>query len=198
MAEITTAMIKALRDATGAGILDCKKALTETNGDPEQATDLLRAQGLASAAKKAGRDTSEGLVGSYVHAGAKVASIVEVNCETDFVANTDQFKTLARDLAMQVVAENPLYVSREEVPAEVSDREAAIYREQSLQEGKPEHIVDRIVSGRMDKYYGQICLLEQDFIKDSDLTIEDLLKDNIARLGENIRINRFSRIAVGD
>lgn len=198
MAEITTAMIKALRDATGAGILDCKKALTETNGDPEQATDLLRTQGLASAAKKAGRDTSEGLVGSYVHAGAKVASIVEVNCETDFVANTDQFKTLARDLAMQVVAENPLYVSREEVPAEVSDREAAIYREQSLQEGKPEHIVDRIVSGRMDKYYGQICLLEQAFIKDADLTIEDLLKDNIARLGENIRVNRFSRIAVGN
>ncbi|MCE2467181.1 MAG: translation elongation factor Ts [Caldilineaceae bacterium] len=198
MAEITTAMIKALRDATGAGILDCKKALTETHGDPEQATDLLRTQGLASAAKKAGRDTSEGLIGSYVHAGAKVAGIVEVNCETDFVANTDQFKALARDLAMQVVAENPLYVSREEVPAEASDREAAIYREQSLQEGKPEHIVDRIVSGRMDKYYGEICLLEQAFIKDSDLTIEDLLKDNIARLGENIRVNRFSRIAVGD
>ena len=197
MAEITTAMIKALRDATGAGILDCKKALTETNGDPERATDLLRTQGLASAAKKAGRDTSEGLVGSYVHAGAKVAGIVEVNCETDFVANTDQFQTLARDLAMHVVAENPLYVSREEVPADVSDREAAIYREQSLQEGKPEHIVDRIVSGRMDKYYGQICLLEQSFIKDPDLTIEDLLKDNIARLGENIRVNRFSRIAVG-
>ena len=198
MAEITTAMIKSLRDATGAGILDCKKALTETNGDPERATDLLRTQGLASAAKKAGRDTSEGLIGSYVHAGAKMAGIIEVNCETDFVANTDQFKTLARDLAMQVVAENPLYVSREEVPADVSDREAAIYREQSLQEGKPEHIVDRIVSGRMDKYYGQICLLEQSFIKDPDLTIEDLLKDNIARLGENIRVNRFSRIAVGD
>ncbi len=197
MATITPGMIKELRAATGAGVLDCKNALTETAGDLAQATDLLRKKGLASAAKKAGRETLEGLIGSYVHAGAKMAGMVEVNCETDFVANTDQFQTLVRDLAMHVVAENPEYVSREDVPAEVIAREKDIYREQMRGEGKPEHILDRIVEGKMDKYYEQICLMEQSFIKNPDMSIEDLIKHNIATLGENIKVNRFSRYAVG-
>ena len=197
MATITPGMIKELRAATGAGVLDCKNALTETAGDLAQATDLLRKKGLASAAKKAGRETLEGLIGSYVHAGAKMAGMVEVNCETDFVANPDQFQTLVRDLAMHVVAENPEYVSREDVPAEVIAREKDIYREQMRGEGKPEHILDRIVEGKMDKYYEQICLMEQSFIKNPDMSIEDLIKHNIATLGENIKVNRFSRYAVG-
>ena len=197
MATITPGMIKKLRAATGAGVLDCKNALTETAGDLAQATDLLRKKGLASAAKKAGRETLEGLIGSYVHAGAKMAGMVEVNCETDFVANTDQFQTLVRDLAMHVVAENPEYVSRQDVPAEVIAREKDIYREQMRGEGKPEHILDRIVEGKMDKYYEQICLMEQSFIKNPDMSIEDLIKHNIATLGENIKVNRFSRYAVG-
>ncbi len=197
MAKITPGMIKELRAATGAGVLDCKNALTETEGDFEQATDLLRKKGLASASKKAGRETLEGLIGTYVHAGAKMAGMVEVNCETDFVANTDQFKTLARDLAMHVVAESPEYVSRADVPPEVIAREQDIYREQMRGEGKPEHILDRIVEGKMDKYYEQICLLEQSFIKDPEMSIEELIKHNIATLGENIQISRFSRYAVG-
>ncbi len=197
MANITPGLIKELRAATGAGVLDCKNALTETGGDLAQATDLLRKQGLASASKKAGRETLEGLIGSYVHAGAKMAGMVEVNCETDFVANTDQFKTLVRDLAMHVVAESPEYVSREDVPADVIAREQEIYREQMRGEGKPEHILDRIVAGKMDKYYEQICLLEQSFIKDPEMSIEDLIKHNIATLGENIQVNRFSRYVVG-
>lgn len=197
MATITPGLIKELRAATGAGVLDCKNALTETAGDLAQATDLLRKKGLASAAKKAGRETLEGLIGSYVHAGAKMAGMVEVNCETDFVANTDQFQTLVRDLAMHVVAENPEYVSRQDVPAEVIAREKDIYREQMRGEGKPEHILDRIVEGKMDKYYEQICLMEQSFIKNPDMSIEDLIKHNIATLGENIKVNRFSRYAVG-
>ncbi len=198
MATITPGMIKELRAATGAGVLDCRNALADTAGDMAAATDLLRKKGLASAAKKAGRETSEGLIGTYVHAGAKIAGMVEVNCETDFVANTDQFKTLVRDLAMHVVAENPAYVSRQDVPPDIIAREQEIYREQMRGEGKPEHILDRIVEGKLDKYYEEICLLEQSFIKDPDISIEDLIKHNIATLGENIQVNRFSRYAVGD
>lgn len=198
MATVTPDLIKTLRAATGAGILNCRNALAETDGDLEKATDVLRKQGLASAAKKAGRAANEGLIGSYVHMGAKKASIVEVNCETDFVANTEQFQTLARDLAMHIVAENPQYISRAEVPAEMVEREQAIYREQMRNEGKPEHILDRIVSGKMDKYYEEVCLLEQAFIKEPDVSVDEIIRRNIATLGENIVVSRFSRYAIGD
>jgi len=198
MASITAAMVKKLRDATGAGMLDCKNALVEQEGDFEKATDALRTQGLAGAAKKEGRAAQEGMIGAYVHAGAKKACLVEVNCETDFVARTDQFQELARDLAMHIVAENPQYVRREEVPAEVVAREQNIYRDQMRNEGKPEHIIDRIVTGKLDKYYSEIGLLEQNFIRDPDVTIADLIKRNIATLGENIVVHRFSRFSIGN
>lgn len=198
MTKVTTAQIKELRALTGAGMLDCKNALAETGGDIEAATDLLRKKGLAAAAKKEGRETLEGMIGSYVHAGAKIAGMVEINCETDFVAKTDQFQSLARDLAMHVVAENPAYLSRDQVPAEVVDREKDIYREQMRGEGKPDHILDRIISGKLDKFYEQVCLMEQAFIKEPEVSIEDLIKRNVATLGENIQINRFSRLAIGE
>ena len=198
MASITAAMVKALRDATGAGMLDCKNALAENEGDFEKATDALRTKGLAGAAKKEGRAAQEGMIGTYVHAGAKKACLVEVNCETDFVARTDQFQELARDLAMHIVAENPQYVRREEVPAETIEREKSIYRDQMRNEGKPERIIDRIITGKLDKYYSETCLLEQTFIKDPDVTIADLIKRNMATLGENIVVNRFSRFSIGD
>ncbi len=198
MATITAAMIKALRDATGAGMLDCKNALVDSDGDFERATDALRTKGLAGAAKKEGRAVQEGMIGTYVHAGAKKASLVEVNCETDFVARTDQFQALARDLAMHIVAENPQYVRREDVPAAAIEREKNIYRDQMRNEGKPEPIIDRIITGKLNKYYSETCLLEQSFIKDPDLTIADLIKQNIATLGENIVVNRFSRFSIGD
>ncbi len=198
MASITAAMIKELRDATGAGMLNCKNALVESEGDFEKATDTLRTKGLAGAAKKEGRSVQEGMIGSYVHAGAKKACLVEVNCETDFVARTDQFQALARDLAMHIVAENPQYVHRADVPAAAIEREQNIYRDQMRNEGKPEHIIDRIIAGKLDKYYSETCLLEQAFIKDPDSTIADLIKRNIATLGENIVVNRFSRFSIGD
>lgn len=198
MATITAAMIKKLRDATGAGMLDCKNALSDNEGDFDKATDALRTKGLAGASKKEGRAVQEGLIGTYVHTGAKKACLVEVNCETDFVARTDQFQDLARDLAMHIVAENPQYVRREDVPNQEVEREKSIYRDQMRNEGKPEQILDRIVTGKLDKFYAEICLLEQTFIKDPDVTIADLIKHNIATLGENIVINRFSRFSVGD
>ncbi len=198
MATITAAMIKELRDATGAGMLDCKNALAENDGDFEMATDALRTKGLAGAAKKEGRTVQEGMIGAYIHAGAKKACMVEVNCETDFVARTVQFQELARDLAMHIVAENPQYVRREDVPEAAVEREKNIYRDQMRNEGKPEQIIDRIVTGKLDKYYGETCLLEQTFIKDPDVTIADLIKQNIATLGENIVVNRFSRFSIGD
>jgi elongation factor Ts len=198
MATITAAMIKELRDATGAGMLDCKNALAENDGDFEKATDALRTKGLAGAAKKEGRTVQEGMIGAYIHSGAKKACLVEVNCETDFVARTDQFQELARDLAMHIVAENPQYVRREDVPEAAVEREKNIYRDQMRNEGKPEQIIDRIITGKLDKYYGETCLLEQTFIKDPDVTIADLIKQNIATLGENIVVNRFSRFSIGD
>ncbi len=198
MATITAAMIKELRDATGAGMLDCKNALAENNGDFEKATDALRTKGLAGAAKKEGRTVQEGMIGAYIHSGAKKACLVEVNCETDFVARTDQFQELARDLAMHIVAENPQYVRREDVPEAAVEREKNIYRDQMRNEGKPEQIIDRIITGKLDKYYGETCLLEQTFIKDPDVTIADLIKQNIATLGENIVVNRFSRFSIGN
>lgn len=198
MAEISAQMVKELREATNAGVLDCKKALTDANGDFQAAIDILRKKGLATAAKKSGRDTNEGTIGSYIHAGAKMASLIELNCETDFVARTDRFQQLARDLAMHVVAARPTYVSREEVPADVVDREKAIYREQMANSGKPDHVVDKIVEGKLDKWLGEICLLEQPFVKDPDVTIQSLLVDSVAALGENIRIGRFCRVAIGE
>jgi elongation factor Ts len=198
MAEITAQMVKELREITNAGVLDCKKALSDTNGDFEQAVELLRKKGLATAAKKSSRDTNEGIIGHYVHAGAKMASLVELNCETDFVARTDRFQQLARDLAMHVVASRPLYVSREQVPAGAIEHEKAIYREQAANSGKPAQVVDKIAEGKLDKWLSEVCLLEQPFVKNPDMTIQDLLVESIAALGENIKVNRFERLAIGE
>lgn len=197
MAEITAEMVKLLREATNAGVLDCKKALTETNGDFDGAVEILRKKGLATAAKKASRDANEGLIGTYVHPGSKVASIVEVNCETDFVARTDEFQQLARDLAMHVTAARPLWVAREDVPADVVAKEREVYGEQMANSGKPAQVIERIVDGKLDKWYSEVCLLEQPFIKDPDVTIKDLLTSRVASLGENIKVRRFSRLEIG-
>jgi elongation factor Ts len=198
MAEISAQMVKELREATGAGVLDCKKALMDSDGDFEKAVEILRKKGLASAAKKASRDTNEGIIGTYIHAGAKVAGMVALNCETDFVARTDRFQQLARDLAMHVVASRPLYVNREQVPADLIEREKAIYREQMVNSGKPEQVIEKIVEGKLDKWLSEVSLLDQPFVKNPDVTIQALLTDSIAALGENIRVNRFERLAIGE
>ena len=198
MAEVTTQMVRELREATSAGILDCKKALTESNGDFDQAVDILRKKGLSAAAKKSDRETNEGIVGTYIHPGAKLASMVAVNCETDFVARTEQFQQLARDIAMHVAAANPRYVDREQVPAADVEREQEIFREQAAGTGKPADIIDRIVTGKIDKWYEEVCLLEQPFVKDTDKTIQSLLVDSIAALGENIQVQRFERLSIGE
>ncbi len=195
--EITTQMVKELRQATGAGILDCRNALKDANGDFDQAVTALREKGLAAAAKKASREAKEGLIGHYVHPGAKMAAIIEVNCETDFVARTPEFQSLVKDLAMQVVASRPRWLRPEDVPAEVLEQEKAIYRKQLEEEGKPEHIMDRIIEGKVKKFYEESCLLEQPFIKDGGVTIKELITNAVARLGENIRIRRFARFEVG-
>ena len=192
MANITAAMVKELREKLGAGMMDCKKALTETQGDIDKAVDYLREKGLAAAAKKAGRIAADGLVDAYIHMGGRIGVLVEVNCETDFVAKTEEFQEFVRDIAMHIAAENPKYVSREDVPAEVIAKEKEILRAHALNEGKPEHIVDKIVEGRIDKFYNENCLLEQSFIKDPDVTIQDLLTAKIAKIGENIAIRRFA------
>lgn len=197
MAEITAQMVKELREATGAGILDCKKALGENDGDFEKAVEFLREKGLAAAAKKASRDANEGLIGTYVHHGSKVAAMVELNCETDFVARTEQFQNLARDLAMHIVAARPEYVAREEIPADVLAREKAIYKAQAQESGKPENILERIAEGKLEKWYSEVSLMEQEYFKDSDKTVKDVLVENIASLGENIQVRRFSRLEVG-
>lgn len=197
MAEITAQMVKDLREATNAGVLDCKKALTQADGDFDRAAEILREKGLAAAAKKASRDANEGLIGHYIHPGSKMAGLVEVNCETDFVARTEQFQDLARDLAMHVVAARPTYVSRDQVPADVVASEKHVYKEQMADSGKPDHILDRIIDGKLDKWYSEICLLEQGFVKDPDTTIQALLTKAIASLGENIQIRRFSRLEIG-
>lgn len=197
MAEVTAEMVKLLREATSAGVLDCKKALTETGGDFEAAVEILRKKGLATAAKKASREANEGLIGTYVHPGSKVATLIEVNCETDFVARTDEFQQLARDLAMHVTASRPLYVGRDEVPAELVAKEKEVYAEQMANSGKPAQVIDKIVEGKLDKWYSEVCLLEQAFVKDPDVTIQALLTDRIASLGENIKVRRFSRLEVG-
>ena len=196
--SITSKMVKELRDKTAAGMMDCKKALTETNGDMEKAVDLLRQKGLAVAAKRAGRATSEGIIATYIHAGGKLGVMVEVGCETDFVAKTDKFEEFARDVAMHIAAANPVSVTREEVPPEVIAREKEIYIQQGLDSGKPENIVEKMVTGKLEKFISEIVLLEQQFVKDPDHTIQDILTDLVGKLGENITIKRFSRFQVGE
>lgn len=196
--SISASMVKELRGRTGAGMMDCKKALAETGGDLEKAVIYLREKGLAAAAKKAGRIAAEGLIESYIHGVGKIGVLVEVNCETDFVAKTDEFKSLARDIAMQIAAAKPEFVRREEVPAEALNKEREILRAQALNEGKPEKIVDKMVTGRIEKYYKEVCLLEQPFIKDTNLTVQQLLTEKIAKIGENISVRRFVRYELGE
>ncbi|HVS63286.1 MAG TPA: translation elongation factor Ts [Thermoanaerobaculia bacterium] len=195
---VTAQMVKELRDRTGAGMMDCKKALTETGGDLEQAIDALRKKGLAAAAKKAGRSTGEGLVASYIHAGGKIGVLVEVNCETDFVARTDEFQQLVADVAMHIAAAEPRFVRREEVTEDVLERERRLFREQAVEEGKPEAVVDRIVEGKVGKFFAETVLLEQPFVKDPDKTVGDLIKERISTIGENIQVSRFVRYRLGD
>lgn len=194
---ITAAMVKELREKSGAGMMDCKKALTETNGDMDKAVDFLREKGLASVAKKSSRIASEGIVEAYVH-GGRIGVLVEVNSETDFVAKNEEFKNFVKDIAMQIAAVAPKYVSREEVPAEEVEHEKNVLTEQARGENKPEHIIEKMVEGRLEKFYEEICLLDQDFIKDSDKKIRDILNDLIAKIGENIKIRRFVRYEVGE
>jgi elongation factor Ts len=197
VALITATMVKELRQATGAGVLDCKQALEAHDGDFDKAVVYLREKGMAAAAKRSSRQVDEGLIGSYVHAGSRVGALVEVNCETDFVARTDEFQELAHDLAMQVVAAKPLYLAVEDVPADVVEAEKATYRDQMEDSGKPENILERIIEGKLQKFYEEVCLLEQAFIKDPDLTVNELVKQQNARLGENIVVRRFVRFEVG-
>jgi elongation factor Ts len=194
--KITTEMVKELREEAGAGVLDCKKALQETNGDFDKAVEYLRQKGLAAAAERAERAASEGTIGSYVHAGSRVAALVEVNCETDFVARTEDFMALAHDLAMQVVAAKPKYLLPEDVPAEVIGAEKE--RAQMEGSGKPEHVVDKIIQGKLQKYYQELCLMQQPFIKDEDLTVQDVVAQMAAKLGENILVRRFVRLELGE
>ena len=194
---ITSQMVKELRDKTNAGMMDCKKALTETGGDMEKAVDLLRQKGLAVAAKRSGREAKEGIVEAYIHAGGKLGVLVEVVCETDFVAKTDDFKAFARDVAMHIAAINPVAVSREEVPSELLQREKDIYINQAIESGKPQQIAEKMVTGKMEKYLSEICLLEQKFVKNPDLSVQDLLNEVILKMGENISIRRFTRYQIG-
>ena len=194
---ISAQLIKELREKTGAGMMDCKKVLVETDGDIDKAIDLLREKGLASAEKKASRIASEGLVASYIHSG-RIGVLVEVNSETDFVAKTDEFKDFVKDIAMQVAASNPEYLCEEDVPQEAIDKEKEVLIQQALNEGKPQNIAEKMVEGRMHKYYERVCLLDQPFIKDPSITVNDLLKDKIAKIGENIKIRRFVRYEVGE
>ena len=196
--EINAETVRELREKTGAGIMDCKKALQESAGDMEKAVDFLRQKGLATASKKAGRVATEGLVGSYIHGGGKIGVLVELNCETDFVARTPEFQALVKDLAMQIAAANPRYVHREDVPEEEMERERKIYHQQAIESGKPEKVVGKIVDGKMERFFSETCLLEQEFIKDSDRQVGDLIKETIGRLGENIQVRRFVRFHVGE
>jgi elongation factor Ts len=195
---VTASMVKELRERTGAGMLDCKKALEKTGGDIEKAIDLLREKGLAAAAKKAGRITAEGMVGSYIHMGGRIGVLIEVNCETDFVAKTEGFKDFVKNMAMQVAASKPLYVSRDEVPGDVLEKEKQILRQQALNEGKPEKIVDKMVEGRIEKFFKETCLLEQPYIRDPEVSVQQVLTETIAKIGENISIRRFVRYEMGE
>jgi elongation factor Ts len=196
--DISAEMVRKLREETGAGIMDCKAALSECGGDLEKARDALRKKGLAAAAKKAGRTASEGMIGSYIHPGAKVGVLVEVNCETDFVARTPEFQALVKDVAMHIAASSPLYVTKEEVPPPVVEREKEIYRAQAAAQGKPPNVVERIAEGKLKDYYSSFCLLEQSFVKDQAKTVGQLVQEKIALIKENIVIRRFARFKVGE
>lgn len=196
--EISRDAVKELREKTGAGIMDCKRALSECGGDLNRAVDYLREKGLATAAKRSGRVAAEGAVGAYIHAGGKIGVLVELNCETDFVARTQEFQSLLKELAMQIAAANPRYIRREDVPPEEVERERAIYRRQAMDSGKPEKVVEKIVDGKMERFYSEVCLLEQPFIRDPDRRIIDLIQDAIGRLGENIQVRRFARYHLGE
>ena len=196
--EVTAAMVKELRERTGAGMLDCKKMLVEANGDMDKAIDLLREKGLAAAAKKAGRIAAEGLVESYIHMGGKIGVLVEVNCETDFVANTDRFKALCHDVAMHIAGAKPEFLDKADVPTDNLEKEKEVLRAQALNEGKPEKIVERMVEGRIEKYYKEVCLMEQPFVKDPDKTIRDLISEATVAIGEKISIRRFVRYERGE
>src|SRR6201996_6523634 len=198
MAEINAKLVKELRDRTGAGMMECKKALQEADGNLAEAEIILRKRGLSSASKKAHRVTRQGVVGSYIHAGSQLGVLVEVNCESDFVARTDDFQELVRDIAMHIAAADPQFIRKEDVTPEAIEKEKDIQRARALNEGKPEKMVDKIVEGRMAKFYEEVCLLEQPFVKENTITIDQLIKTKIAKLGENISVSRFARFKVGD
>jgi elongation factor Ts len=195
---ITASQVKELREITGVGMMDCKSALIEANGDMDRAVEILREKGLAAAAKKAGRVASQGIVDAYIHGGGRIGVLVEVNCETDFVANTAEFRSFVHDIAMQIAAANPQYVAKEDVPADVLEKEKEILRQQAINEGKPENILDKIIEGRIDKFYKEVCLLEQPFIRDTDRAVKDLVMEQITKFGENINIRRFTRYEMGE
>ncbi len=196
--EISAKLVQELRTATGAGMMDCKKALAESEGNLEKAVELLRKRGLATAAKKSGRVTSEGLVASYIHGGGKLGVLIEVNCETDFVARTEQFQQLVKDISMHIAASNPTYLKREDVPADVIAKEREIYRAQLAESKKPENVVEKIIDGKLEKFFSEVCLNEQPFVKDPDRTVQQLVTDAIAKLGENLNIRRFVRFVLGE
>lgn len=198
MTSISANLVKELREKTGAGMMDCKRALEKNNGDMQKAIDYLREQGITKAAKRADRVANEGIIHSYIHPGNKLGVLVEVNCETDFVARTDDFKQLAKDIAMQIAATNPLAVNREDLKEETIEHEKEIYRNQARNEGKPEKIIEKIVEGKLEKYFQEVCLTEQPYVKDQDRTIKDRISDSIAKIGENITIKRFMRFRLGE
>jgi elongation factor Ts len=198
MPEITAALVKQLRERTGAGMMECKSALVEANGDLAQAEVVLRKRGIASAAKKSTRSTKQGIIGSYIHSGNQLGVLVEVNCESDFVARTEDFQSLVHDIAMQIAANDPQFVRKEDVTPEALEKEKDIQRDRARNEGKPEKMLDKIIEGRLSKFYEEVCLLEQPFIKDNSMTVGDLVKSKIAKLGENISVARFIRFKVGD
>ncbi|WP_457552542.1 translation elongation factor Ts [Desulfobacula sp.] len=198
MVQISAAMVKELRGATGSGIMDCKRVLAEAEGDMEKAIDLLRKKGLAKAAKRAGRSTSEGVIYSYIHTGAKLGVLLEVNCESDFVAKTEDFQLFAKNIAMHIAAANPMGMNPEDVDASVIEKEKEIFRAQMIAEGKPENIIDKIVEGKVEKFYKEVCLMSQQYVKDPQQSITDVLKETIAKIGENIQIKRFVRFQIGE
>jgi len=196
--SISASEVKKLRDITGAGMMDCKNALKETGGDIDKAVEYLRKKGIASAAKRSGRDVNEGIIMSYIHPGSRLGVLVEVNCETDFVAKTDDFQALAKDIAMQIAASSPIAVSREEIPQDLIDKEMDIFRTQAKEEGKPEQVIEKIVQGKIDKYYQETALMEQSFVKDPDKTIQEYLMEVSGKLGENMSVRRFIRYQIGE
>jgi elongation factor Ts len=196
--EISADLVKKLREKTGVGLMDCKEALRAADGDMEKAVDFLREKGLAKLAKRTGRAATEGSISSYIHTGGKVGAMAEVNCETDFVAKTDEFQGFVKDVVMQITASNPSYIRREDIPSEVLEREKTIYRNQARDSGKPEKILDKIAEGKLEKFYQEVCLMEQSFIKNTDITIKELLEELVTKLGENIVIRRFARFQLGE